>query len=186
VPPGTYTVTIAAAGQQQSQPIVVRRDPSSGAPDAEITTQTAMLAEIAAEINAAVDMINAIESVRAQLATVKATLSSDSTAADLRGQTDSLEKKLLAVEGQLMDLHATGRGQDLIRTPSQIGEQLLYLGGSVGGSDYAPTESHRQVQTVLKEALQKVRTQYDSVMGAELNAFKALLRSRNVQNPIIF
>ena len=186
VPPGTYTVTIAAAGQQQSQPIVVRRDPASGAADAEITTQTAMLAEIAAEINSAVDMINAIESVRAQLATVKATLSSDSTAADLRGQTDSLEKKLLAVEGQLMDLHATGRGQDLIRTPSQIGEQLLYLGGSVGGSDYAPTESHRQVQTVLKEALQKVRTQYDSVMGAELNAFKALLRSRNVQNPIIF
>ena len=63
---------------------------------------------------------------------------------------------MLAVEGQLMDLHATGRGQDLIRTPSQISEQLLYLGRKCrGSSDYAPTESHRQVQTVLKEALQK-------------------------------
>ena len=85
-----------------------------------------------------------------------------------------------------MDLHATGRGQDLIRTPSQIGEQLMYLGGSVGGSDYAPTEAHRQVQTVLKEALQKVRTQYDTVMGPELAAFKTLLRSRSVPTPIIF
>ncbi len=186
VPPGTYTVTVAAAGQQQMQPLVVRRDPASGAADAEITLQTAMLAEIASEVNATVDMINSLESVRAQLATVKATLSSDSTMADLRAQSDSLEKRLIAVEGQLMDLHATGRGQDLIRTPSQIGEQLMYLGGSVGGSDYAPTEAHRQVQTVLKEALQRVRTQYDAVMGPELAAFKALLRSRSVQTPIIF
>ncbi len=186
VPPGTYTVTVAAAGQQQSQPLVVRRDPASGAADAEITAQTAMLAEIASEVNATVDMVNSLESVRAQLATVKATLSSDSTMADLRAQSDSLAKRLIAVEGQLMDLHATGRGQDLIRTPSQIGEQLMYLGGSVGGSDYAPTEAHRQVQTVLKEALQKVRAQYDTVMGPELAAFKALLRSRSVQTPIIF
>jgi photosystem II stability/assembly factor-like uncharacterized protein len=186
VPPGTYTVTVTAAGQQQSHPLVVRRDPASGAADAEITAQTAVLAEIASEVNATVDMINSIESVRAQLATVKATLSADSAMADLRAQSDSLEKRLLAVEGQLMDLHATGRGQDLIRTPSQIGEQLLYLGGSVGGSDYAPTDAHRQVQAVLKEALQKVRGQYDSVMGADLAAFKAMLRSRSVQSPIIF
>ena len=186
VPPGTYSVTVAAAGQRQSQQLVVRRDPASGAADSEITVQTAMLAELASEVNATVDMINSIESVRAQLATIKATLNADSAMADLRAQSDSLEKRLLAVEGQLMDLHATGRGQDLIRTPSQSGEQLLYLGGSVGGSDYAPTDAHRQVQAVLKEALQKVRGQYDSVMGAELAAFKALLRSRSVQAPIIF
>ena len=68
----------------------------------------------------------------------------------------------------------------------RIGEQLVYLGQSIASSDYAPTDAHRQVQVVLKEALQKAKAQYDAVMGAELNAFRQLLRSRNLENKIIF
>jgi len=186
VPPGTYTVTLAAAGQTMSQPIVVRRDPSSGAADAEIVAQSVMAGEIAADLNSTVDMVNALESVRAQLATVKATLGAEASVADLRAQTDSMSQHLQAVQEQLMQLRTTGRGQDLLRQPYRIGEQLVYLGQSIGSSDYGPTDAHRQVQVVLREALQKARVQFDAVMTAELSAYKQQLRSRNVQNAIVF
>jgi photosystem II stability/assembly factor-like uncharacterized protein len=186
VPPGTYTVTVSAAGATVSQRIVVRRDPSSGAADAEITAQTAMASEIAQELNTAVDMINNLETVRAQLATVRATLGADSALADVRAQADSVARKLQAVEEQLLQMRTTGRGQDQIRHPFRIGEQLIYLGQSIGGSDYAPTDAHKAVQAVLKEALQKVKLQYDAVMTADMNAFRQLLRSRNVPNNVIF
>ena len=186
VPPGTYTVTLDVAGQKLSQPLVVKRDPSSGAADAEIVAQTAMSGEIMGDMNASVDMINTLESVRAQLATVRATMIADSTMADVRAQADTLEKRLLAVEEQLLQLHTTGRGQDQLRQPFRLAEQLTYLGQSIAGSDYGPTDAHKQVQTVLHEALLKVKTQYDGVLNGDLNAFRQLLRSRSPGNAIIF
>ena len=186
VPPGTYTVSVSAAGLQLSQPLVVRRDPSSGAADAELIAQSVMAAEIAAELNSAVEMINALESVRAQLATIRATLGTDASVADVRTAGDSLEKRLLGVEEQLLQLHTTGRGQDQLRQPFRLGEQLVYLGASLESSDYAPTDAHRQVQAVMREALQKVRVQYDAVMSGDLTAFRQQVRSRNVPGTIIF
>ena len=186
VPPGTYTVTLDAAGQKQSQPITVLRDPSSGAADAEIVAQSAMSGEIMSDMNASVDMINTLESVRAQLATVRATMSADSAMADVRAQADTMEKRLLAVEEQLLQLHTTGRGQDQLRQPFRLAEQLAYLGQSIAGSDYGPTDAHKQVQTVLHETLLKLKTQYDGVLSGDLNAFRQLLRSRSPGNAIIF
>ena len=185
VVPGTYTVTIDVAGQKQSQPLEVRRDPTSGATDAEIVTQATMAGEIATDLNTAVDMVNGLETARAQLATVKATLANDSSTADLRAQADSMEKRLLAVEEQLLQMKVTGRGQDLIRYPFMLGEQLVYLSQSIGSSDYAPTDAHRQVQAVLREQLAKVKAQYDAVMSGELSAFRQLLRNRQ-PNAVIF
>ena len=186
VAPGTYTVTLDAAGQKQAQPLLVKRDPSSGAPDAEITAQSVMTGEISADMNASVEMINSLESVRTQLATVRATMSADSAMADVRAQADSMEKRLLTVEEQLLQLHTTGRGQDQLRQPFRLAEQLGYLGQSIASSDYGPTDAHRQVQTLLHDTLLKVKTQYDTVMSTDLNTFRQLLRNRSVQNAIIF
>ncbi|MDZ7631191.1 MAG: hypothetical protein U5K74_07550 [Gemmatimonadaceae bacterium] len=184
--PGTYTVTLRAAGQLMTQPLVVRRDPTSGASDAEIVAQAAASAALATDANAAVDMLNSLESVRAQVQAFRATLAADSTVADLRAQADTIDKRLLAVEEQLVQVQTTGRGQDQIRRPFKLIEQLEYLAQSLGSSDYGPTDAHMQVQAVLRERLQQVKTQFDAVMGADLTAFRQLVRSRNTQGTVIF
>ena len=184
--PGTYTVTLRAAGQVLTQPLVVRRDPTSGATDAEIVAQATASAALAADANAAVDMLNALESVRAQVLAFRATLPADSTATDLRAQADSMDKRLQAVEEQLIQVQTTGRGQDQIRRPFKLIEQYEYLAQSLGSSDYGPTDAHTQVQAVLRTRLQQVKTQFDGVMGADLNAFRQLVRSRSVPGSVIF
>ncbi len=185
VPPGTYTVRMRVGTREESQPLEVRKDPRSGGSEAEIRAQAEVAAAIARDIDSAVDMVNALEVVRSQVATLKGTLADDTTMVDVRARVDTLDRKLRDVEEQLLQLKTTGRGQDLIRHPFKLGEQLIYLGQSVTGSDFAPTEPQRQVQELLKEQLHQVRLQFDAVMTRDLDAFKQMLRARNVQNAII-
>lgn len=185
VPPGTYTVTLTVGTHTSSQPLEVRKDPVSGGSEAEIRQQVAMASDIAKDIDAVVDMVNTLEVVRSQAATIKGSLGDDTTMADVRARADSLERRLRDVEAVLLQLRTTGRGQDLIRYPFRLGEQLIYLGQSVTASDYAPTEPQRQVHAVLKEQLRQARARFDAVMAGDLEAFRQLLRTRNVKNALI-
>src|SRR6185437_9811313 len=104
--------------------------------------------------------------------------------ADVRAAADSFDRKLLAVEEDVFQVRVTGRGQDLLRWPMKLAEQLMYLAGSVQGSDFAPTGPQRDVQQVLRGQLRDVRARLDRVMGADLTAFRTFLRSRNLTNGI--
>jgi hypothetical protein len=83
---------------------------------------------------------------------------------------DSADKKLLDAEWQLRNVLATGRGQDGVRNPVKLGEQLLYLAGTMGGSDYAPTESQKAVAKELHERLMTVQTQVGALLTVEAKA----------------
>ncbi|MBK8061052.1 MAG: sialidase [Gemmatimonadetes bacterium] len=185
VPPGRYTVTLTVGAHSSSQPLEVRKDPVSGGSEGEIRQQVETARDIARDIDAVVDMVNTLEIVRGQAATIKASLGDDSTMADVRVRADSLDKAMRAVEELLVQLRVTGRGQDLVRYPFRLSEQLIYLGQSVTSSDFAPTEPQRQVQAVLKEQLRQARARFDAVMAGDLEAFRQLLRARNVKNALI-
>ncbi|MFN8583367.1 MAG: hypothetical protein U0163_20620 [Gemmatimonadaceae bacterium] len=185
VAPGTYTVKVKVGDNEQSQSVVVKKDPNSGGSEAEIVAQNAMVKEVSTDLNSAVDMVNSLEIVRSQVLTLKATLGDDDKTKDVRNEVDSLEKKLVAVEEQLTQMRVTGRGQDQLRWPYKIGEKLIYLGGQVTGSDFGPTQSQKDVQTQLHADLAKVKAQFDAVMSKDVEAFKQMLRSKNIQNVII-
>ena len=178
--PGTYTVKLSAAGQSFSQPIAVRKDPNSGGSEVEIAEQAAMLREVVADLNAVADMVNGIERARAQIAALKQTLGGDEKTADVRNAADSLEKKLVAVEEDLIQLWVTGRGQDGIRYPQKLGGRLLYLGGGLEGSDFRPTDQQREAHQALREQLRASKAKYDAVMTQDVAAFNAMLQGRGL------
>ena len=88
------------------------------------------------------------------------------------------------VEQQLHQMQLTGRGQDAVRWPTQLTEQLLYLAQSVGGSDYAPTASQKEVAQVLHDRLVKVKVQVEQLLKQDVPAFNERLRGRNL-HPVI-
>jgi photosystem II stability/assembly factor-like uncharacterized protein len=175
-PPGRYTVKLSARGEELSQPLVVRKDPNTPGTEEDIRQQAAFWAELKADLERTVEMINALETARFQLAAVKATSSAD----DVKAAADSLAAKLVAVEEDLAQLRITGRGQDLIRYQSKLGEKLVYLANDVAGTDNAPTQSHRDVAAVLRERLAAARAAFDRAMSQEVAAFNAVLRSRGL------
>jgi hypothetical protein len=181
-PPGTYAVKIA--GTSESQSLVLRKDPNTDATDAALTENVALTRQIATDLDGAVTMINSLENVRGQLAALKATVSSDSTRKDVVSAADSLDQRLRVVERKLFQTRATGRGQDILRWPERLSEQLQYLAGEIEGSDYAPTESQRQVASLLRTQLQAVRAEFDRVTTGDVAAFNAMLQQRKVPNVI--
>lgn len=185
MPPGTYSVTLTApSGRTETQPLIVRKDPHGQASDAELTENVAMARELARHLDEAVTMINSLENVRGQLVALKATIADDSTRRDIAARADSLDTTLRVVERKLFQTRVTGRGQDLLRWPFRIAEQLEYLAGSVQSSDFAPTAAQREVGALLKQQLEAVRAEYDRVMSREVAAFNAMLQQRRIPNLI--
>jgi hypothetical protein len=188
-PPGSYTVRLTALGKQQSQQLVLRKDPSSGGAEHEIRLQMELVRSVVRDLDDAVQMLNTLEAVRGQLVALKAVFQTDSThvdssRADVRAAADSLDRKLVTAEERLYQVRVTGRGQDALRWPVRLAEQLEYLAQSVGGSDYAPTQSEREVQQLLHGELQAAHAQVDQLLQHDVAAFNDMLRRKNLQNII--
>ena len=180
--PGVYTVRLTVHGQTYTQPLSVLRDPNSGATDEDIKAQAELLGAVVTDLDSAVAMVNRIEVTRGQVASLRAALAGDSTAADVRAAADSLDQKLLAVEGQLFQTRVTGRGQDLLRWPMRTTEQLQYLAGSIASLDFAPTAAQREVAGILSGQLKATKGVLDQLEAGEVAKFRQYLRSRNLPN----
>ena len=89
---------------------------------------------------------------------------------------DSLDQKLEHLEERLFQRRTTGRGQDDVRWSPNLAEQLEYLAGSVGGSDYPPTASQRDVARLLHDRATSLRSEFNALTSREIPAMNALLR----------
>jgi len=192
MPPGRYSVKLTVDGQSFTQPLDVRKDPNEPVTDADLKASTDRLLAVQTELNASADVLNTIETVRAQVGTLKALIANDRANADLTPAADSLEKKFIDLEQHYIDLRMTGRGQDGVRWPSQLGAQLGYVAGGIAASDYAPTAQQRDVHTGLAKDVRDNRTTLEQLIAKDLAAFNARLRAKGLKAievtlpPIVF
>ena len=179
-PPGTYTVTLRAAGTEQSQKLEVRKDPNSGGTEGDIGAQTTALLALRTSLNAAADAVRRIESVRLQLDAVARTVDD----AALKKASADLGVQLVEAEMNLVDLRQTGQGQDGVRFGSKLISKLGYLGGGVSSSDFRPTDQQEEVRTLLGDQLREQLRRVDTLLGAELERLNTLLKTRSIPNII--
>jgi hypothetical protein len=184
-PPGGYTVRLRAGGAELSQPLTVRKDPNSGGSEEDIRTQSQMLMGMADDINGVVEAVNTIENLRSQLVSLRSVLAGEPALTAVRDDADSLEKKLIGVEEELVQLRITGRGQDQVRYPIKVLGQMLYLAGQVASSDYAPTTQQGEVRTILAEQARAARGRLNELLGREVAGFNGRLRDKKVGNLIV-
>ena len=176
VPPGRYTVKLAAGGQEMTQALVVRKDPNTPGTEEDIRQQAAFWADVKGDLERTVAMINEIEVARYQLQSLKAV----TTDTGVKTAVDAMDQKLVVVEGELTQLRITGRGQDLIRYPARLGEKLAYLANDVTSSDNAPTQSQRDVAAALRERLAASKAAFEKVMTQDVAAFNTMLRNKGI------
>jgi hypothetical protein len=179
VPPGTYTVKLVAGGIERTAPLVVRKDPNTVGNDEDVAAQTKTMLSIRGNTNAVAKVINTAESVRAQLAAWRA-LTDKTADSEVKAAADALEKQLVDIEVRMVNLTATGRGQDFLRTPGQMIDKLTHLADVVSYADFAPTESQLQVDAQLTQEIAHDREQMDGVLARTLASFNAMLRDRQM------
>jgi photosystem II stability/assembly factor-like uncharacterized protein len=180
-PPGTYTVQLAAGNVTESQPLVVRKDPNSGGTEDEIMAQTRMLAGIWDDLNRSADAVHRVEDVRVQLDEIRRKVDD----AVVRRAADSLQRELVDVEMQLVELRLTGGGQDGVRFAAKLISKLGYLANGISSSDYRPTNQHGEVQQLLREQLQEHLAVIEGLLTKGVDTFNALLKQRGVPNVLV-
>jgi hypothetical protein len=180
--PGTYTVKLTVEGKDYTQPLRVLKDPHSNGTDADIQSQTKLVTSIISSADNMADAVNQIESLRAQLLDLKNALAATEANTAVRTAADQLNTKLVEIEGHIIQLKLTGRGQDDVRFPPELLSKLDYLASSVESSDYQPTTQQVAVHDELKEQAATHAQHLKLLLEQDLTSFNSLLRQRNVPN----
>ncbi|MCC7054601.1 MAG: hypothetical protein IT355_15125 [Gemmatimonadaceae bacterium] len=179
--PGRYTVRITAGAVEQSQPLVVRKDPNSGGTEAEILEQNRALLALRKDLNDAADAVQRVESARVQLQGIIRAVE-DST---VRRAAMRMAQQLTDLEMNLVDLRQTGTGQDGVRFASKLIAKLGYLANGIASSDYRPTNQHGEVQAILDTELTGHLSALETLVSRDLAAFNELLKQRGIPNVVI-
>jgi len=166
-------------GITQTQPLVVRKDPTSAGTEADIAAQTQVVSSLRDELNTAATAVSRIETARVQLEALPR-LTTDTA---MRRAAGAMNQKLIDLEMNLVDLRQTGAGQDGVRFGSKLISKIGYLANGIAGGDFKPTNQHLEVQQILATELRTHLRALDTLMTTDLAALNDQLRSKNL--PII-
>jgi hypothetical protein len=116
---------------------------------------------------------------------LKTFIGDDATAKELIAAGDDLDRRVIAVEERLFNLSATGRGQDFLRTPSQLLEKLAHLADTLQLADFAPTDQQLEVQKLLADQVTAAANDLGAVVSKDVTTFNDMLRRRNVGTIVV-
>jgi hypothetical protein len=179
--PGTYTVKLSAGTRELTQKLVVRKDPNSGGSETELTEQIKMLFELRTTIEHAADVINQAELVRYQLQELPK-LAGD---ADIAQVAASIEQKFTDLEMKLVELRATGRGQDGVRFGAKLYSKLTYLANGLMSNDYRPTAQQLEVQKLHEQQVKELQSRLNNLLSTDIAMFNEKLRARNLSTIMV-
>ena len=118
-----------------------------------------------------------------QLVALGKELGSDDATKPLRKAADDLGEQLAAIEGTLLQLKLTGRGQDDCRWAPMLLQKVDYLFNQLDSSaDFPPTTQQTAVQEELKQRGDKAAADFQLLVGKDLAAFNAMLREHGIGN----
>jgi photosystem II stability/assembly factor-like uncharacterized protein len=185
-PPGTYTVTLTVGDAKSSQKLNILKDPRSTGSESDIKAQLDLVSALRDEMNALAESVNQIESIRAQLAALEKQLGTDDASKAIRKAADELADKLTAAEGKVIQLKATGRGQDDVRYTPMLLQRVSYLADEVASSaDFPPTTQQVAVQQELKKQGDDSQQEMQQLIAKDVAGFNSMLRDKNISNIIV-
>ena len=171
---------LVADGEERVQTLIVKKDPNSAGTETDIRAQVALLSELREMSNSVVDMINQMEWIRKQIIDLWEIHQDDKAAAPILVQGREFDQKLMAIEGDLIELRLTGGSQDWLRWPARFYAKLSSLAGSVGSTDFPPTSQQAAVFEMYRMQLTSYRGQFDKLLKKDLLILNNLLREKNI------
>jgi hypothetical protein len=170
-PPGRYTVRLIAAGETQSQPLVIKADPRSTATPDALRAQFTLLMQIHDRLSAANDAVKTIRNVRYQIQTdsVGAPAGFLSAAAPLVARISVIETDLYQVKNQ--------SSQDPLNFPIKLNNKIASLASTVASANGRPTAPSYASFNALSAQLDTQLVALKTVLATELPKLNAMLRA---------
>jgi len=140
--PGHYQVRITVGNQSQAAAFDLKLDPRVKVSQADLEEQFNLLLQTRDELSRVYDTVNQIQDVRSQLSGLKRRLPENASAKTVASAADDLEKKLVAVREDLVNLTISAN-EDSLAYPPQLDTKLAYLAMDVASADSAPPKPSR-------------------------------------------
>ncbi len=177
--PGHYTVRLLAEGSPpQVQPLTILKSTAITSSDADLSASTRTQIRVRDDMNAAVDMINALEKMRLQIDDQRRASASDASAlATLNG----LDRKMLDAELLLVSNSDLNSDDKYYVERYRVYMNLIWLSGEVGsgagdvagGADFRPTSTSLAVLAEIERDLASARVAFTAVVQKDVPAFNA-------------
>jgi len=170
VPPGRYTVRLIVGSETQSQPLIIKADPRSGATPAGLQAQVALLMQIYDRFSAANDAVKTIRNVTYQIHTDSAAGAAFiSAATPVIHRMSAIERELYQVKNQ--------SGQDPLNFPIELNNKIAALANTVASADGRPTGPSYAVFRVLSAQLDTQLVALKAVLTTDIPKLNAMLRT---------
>jgi photosystem II stability/assembly factor-like uncharacterized protein len=181
--PGHYQVRLTAGGQSQTAPLEVKLDPRVNVSQADLEQEVSVLLGIRENLNKVYDTVNQIQDVRAQLAGLRRRLP-ENASGKIAASADDLEKKLVALRDQLINLTISANEDSLAYAP-QLDARLAFLAMDVGTADSAPTEAEQKQFEKLNHETADVLASWESLEHGDLAAFQKLTSEGSLSTVVV-
>jgi photosystem II stability/assembly factor-like uncharacterized protein len=182
--PGQYQVRLTVGTDSQVVPLEVKLDPRVKVDQADLAQQFSLLAQTHDELNRVYDAVNQIQDVRSQVAGLKRRLPQNASTKTISASAEDLEKKLVAVRDQLVNLTISAN-EDSLAYPPQIDAKLAFLAIDVGSADSAPTEAEQVEFEKLKRESGELLSRWDDLQRRDLAAFQKLTAEGSLSTVVV-
>jgi hypothetical protein len=182
--PGHYGVRITVGSQSQTAAFDLKLDPRVKVSQADLEQQFNLLLQTRDELSRVYDTVNQIQDVRLQLSGLKRRLPDNAGSKTVAAAADDLEKKLVAVREDLVNLTISAN-EDSLAYPPQLDTKLAYLAMAVGSADSAPTEAEQKQFEKLKRQSGEQIGRWEDLQRRDLAAFQKLTAEGSLSTVVV-
>jgi hypothetical protein len=118
------------------------------------------------------------------VAGLKRRLPENASTKAITASADDLEKKLVAVRDQMVNLTISAN-EDSLAYPPQIDAKLAYLAMDLGSADSAPTEAEQTEFDKLKRQSGELLSRWDDLQRRDLAAFQKLTAEGSLSTVVV-
>ena len=182
--PVHYQVRLTVGGQSQTADLDLKLDPRVKVSQADLEAQFNLLIQTRDELNKVVDTVNQIQDVRAQLSGLKRRLPENASSKVIVTAADDLEKKLVAVRDDIVNLDISAN-EDSLAYPPQLDAKLAFLAMDAGSADSAPTEAEQRQLEKLKRQSGELISRWEDLQRRDLAAFQKLTAEGSLSTVVV-
>jgi hypothetical protein len=177
--PGTYQVRLNVAGNSQTAPLEVKRDPRAKATQAELERQFELAMQVRDLLDRTHRAIREMRSVRSQLQALKGRLGDPAKGKNVWAAADAIEARMSPLEGELIQVKARS-SQDMCNYPTKLNSKLAWLSNVVDSADSAPTQQAFEFFAELKARAQAQLEPWSQVLTKDLPALNDLMQREGI------
>jgi hypothetical protein len=183
--PGQYQVKLTVDGKSYTAPFEVKLDPRVKVSPQDIEKQYQLSLRIHRDLTHIYESVLQMRDVREQLKGLRERLPATEEVKPVSAASLDLDKKIAAVEAELIDLRITA-SEDSLAYPLGLDGKIAALAMTVEGeADAAPTEPQQELFQVLSSRLDTQLTKWSGLMNKEIPDFVKQAEARNLRTIVV-